>query len=113
MKQNERFLVLVLCALALFFVMFSTNIFAANEVTVTGTVYPTSLDENDNVIAAVIANGNEEYIIIANAVGKELFELEYKVVKASGIVGEDSDGNKTITVNNYEVITEEVISESQ
>jgi len=107
MKQNERFLVLVLCALALLFVMCSTNIFAADEVTVTGTVYPTALDENDNVIAAVIASMGEEYVIVNNAAGKELFKLEYEVVKTSGVIGEDSEGNKTLTVTKYEVMKEE------
>jgi len=107
MKKNERFLVLVLCALALLFVMCSTNIFAADEVTFTGTVYPTALDENDNVIAAVIDTSmGESYVIVANAVGKKLFELEYAVVKASGVIDEDSEGNKTLSVTSYEVISE-------
>ena len=107
MKQNKRFLVLALSALALFIVICSTNVFAADEVTVTGTVYPTALDENDNVIAAVIASMGEDYVIVANAVGKKLFELEYEVVKTSGVIGEDSEGNKTFTVTKYEVIKEE------
>jgi hypothetical protein len=107
MKQNKRFLVLALCTLALLFVMCSTNVFAADEVTVTGTVYPTALDENDNVIAAVIDTSmGESYVIVANAVGKKLFELEYEVVKASGVIDEDSEGNKTLSVTSYEVISE-------
>ena len=107
MKQNKRFLVLALSALALFILMCSTNVFAADEVTVTGTVYPTALDENDNVIAAVMDTSiGESYVIVANAAGKKLFELEYKAVKASGVIGEDSEGNKTLTVTSYEVISE-------
>lgn len=107
MKQNKRFLVLVLSALALFIVMCSTNVFAADEVTVTGTVYSTASDENDNVIAAVIAGSMDgEYVIVDNTVGKELFKLEFMVVKASGVVGEDSEKNKTLTVTSYEVISE-------
>jgi hypothetical protein len=107
MKQNKRFLVLALSALALFIVICSTNVFAADEVTVTGTVYPTALDENDNVIAAVIDTSmGEGYVIVANAAGKKLFELEYKAVKASGVIGQDSEGNKTLTVTSFEVIPE-------
>ena len=106
MKQSKRFLVLALSSLALFIVMCSTNVFAADEVTVTGTVYATTWDDNDNVIAVVIASMDGEYVVVNNAAGKKLFELEYKVVKASGVVGEDSEGNKTLTVTSYEVISE-------
>ena len=106
MKQNKKFLVLVLSALALFIVMCSTNVFAADEVTVTGTVYSTTWDDDGNVIAVVVASMDGEYVVANNAAGKKLFELEYKVVKASGIVGEDSEGNKTLTVSSYEVISE-------
>ena len=130
MKQNKSFLILALSALTLFIVICSTNVFAADgvtvtetenpmaldendnvisadEVTVTGTVNPMALDENDNVIAVVITNSvDEEYIIVDNIVGKELFNLEYKVVEASGVVGEDSNGNKTLTVNSYKVISD-------
>ena len=60
MKQNKKFLVLVLSALALFIVMCSTNVVAADEVTVTGTVYATVWDDNDNVIAVVIASMDGE-----------------------------------------------------
>ena len=107
MKQNKGSLISGLCALILFSIVFATNVFAADEVTVTGTVYPIALDENDNVIAAVIAGMDEEYIIVANAVGKKLFELEYEVVKASGVIGEDSEGNKTLTITKYEIMKEE------
>ena len=106
MKQSKRFLILGLCALILVSVVCATNVFAADEVTVTGTVYPTALDDNDNVIAAVIASMGEDYVIVANAVGKKLFELEYEVVKTSGVIGEDSEGNKTLTVTKYEVMAE-------
>ena len=109
MKHNKRFLVLGLCALISFSVVCATNAFAADEVTVTGTVYATAWDNNDNVIAAVIAGSGEkyvEYVIVANAAGKELFKLNYKAVKASGVIGQDSEGNKTIAVTKYEVMPE-------
>jgi hypothetical protein len=81
-------------------------VFAADEVTVTGTVYATAWDDNDNVTAAVIAGVGGEYIIVNNAAGKELFKLDFKLVKASGVIGKDSEGNKTLTVTSYEVVPE-------
>jgi hypothetical protein len=106
MKRNKRFLISGLCALILLSVVCATNVFAADEVTITGTVYATAHDDNDNVTAAVIAGSDEEYVIVANAAGKELFKLDLEVVKASGTIGEDGEGNKTITVTKYEVMPE-------
>ena len=104
MKRNKGSLISGLCALMLFSVVFATNVFAADEVTVTGTVYATAWDDNDNVIAAVIGVMGEEYVIVANAAGKELFKLDFNVVKAAGVIGKDSEGNKTLTVTSYEVM---------
>lgn len=107
MKRTERFLVLAFCSLALLSIVCLTNVLYAAEVTVTGTVYISDRDDNDNVTDAVITtNMGDDYIIVPNAAGKELFELNIKVVRASGVVGEDSDGNKTLTVTNYEVMPE-------
>jgi hypothetical protein len=104
MRANKRFFVLGLCALMVLSVGYATNVFAADEVTIIGTVYAEAWDENDNVIAAVIVSMGEEYVIVKNATGRELFKLNYKDVKASGVIGEDSEGNKTLTVTNYEVM---------
>ena len=106
MKQNKKFFVLGLCALMLLSAVSAANVFAADEVTVTGTVYATAWDDNDNVTAAEIADLDEVYVIVANAAGKELFKLNYRDVKAIGVIGQDSEGNKTLTVSSYEVIQE-------
>ena len=103
MKQNKRFLISGLSALILFFVLFATSVFATDEVTVTGTVYVTAYDDNDNVKTAVIVSIENEHIIVGNDVGKELYKLDLKVVKATGLVGEDSEGNNTLTVTSYEI----------
>ena len=95
-----------LCALVLLCLVCATNVFAADEVTVTGTVYATAWDDNGNVIAAVLACSGEEFIIVANAPGKELFNLNYRDVTASGVIGQDSEGNRTLTVSSYEVLPE-------
>lgn len=104
MKRNKGFLISGLCALILLSVVFAINVFAADEVTITGTVYAAAWDDNDNVTAVVIGDMGKEYVIVANAAGKELFQLDFKVVRATGIIGEDSEGNTTLTVTSYEVM---------
>ena len=107
MKRTDRCLILGLCVFVLFFGVYATNVFAADEVTITGTVYASTWDENENVTAAnIMAWGGEEYVIVNNATGQELFKLDSKDVKAFGVVGKDSEGRKTITVTKYEIMPE-------
>mgnify|MGYP000313912138 CR=1 FL=1 len=107
MNLNKRFLVLAFCSLALLSIVCLANVFAADEVTITGTVYAVAWDDDDNVTAATITAGTgEEYVVVANAAGKELFKLDLEVVTASGTIGEDGEGNKTITVTKYEIMPE-------
>lgn len=107
MKRNKRSLISGLCALVLLCVVCAANVCAADQVTITGTVYAAAWDDKDNVTAATIVAGTgEEYTIVDNAAGKELFKLDFKVLKVSGVIGEDSEGNKTLTITNYEVMPE-------
>ena len=106
MRANKRFFVLGLCALMLLSGVSAANLFAADETAIIGTVYADDWDEDNNVIAAFIVSLGEEYVIVKNAIGKELFKLDNKVVKAFGVIGEGSEGTKTITVTKYEVMPE-------
>ena len=107
MKESTRFLALALSALVFISVACATNIVAADGTTIIGTVYGEAWDENDDVTAATIVTATgKEYVIVDNAVGKELFRLDNKVVKASGVIGEPIKGDKTFTVTNYEVMPE-------
>ena len=106
MKRNKRFFVVGFCTLILIFALSAANLCAADEVTLTGTVYATAWNDDDNVTAAIIASSGEEYVIVANAAGKELFKLNYMDVMAKGVIGQDSEGNKTLTVNSFEVMPE-------
>ena len=107
MKGSKRFLVFGLFALVLVSVACPTNVVAADETTIIGTVYGEAWDENDDVTAATIVTAEgAEYVIVDSAVGKELFKLDNKVVKASGVIGEPIKGDKTFTVTNYEVMPE-------
>lgn len=102
MKRNCRFLALGLCVM----LALAANVFATDEVTITGTVYAAAWDDNDNVIEAVITGEGGEYIIVNNAVGQQLFNIAGTDVEVSGVIGEDAEGNQTITVVNYKVIAE-------
>ena len=107
MKGSRRLFVLGLCTLVLVSVACTINVFAADETMIIGTVYAEAWDENDNVIAATIMTATgEDYVIVDNAVGKDLLKLDNQVVKASGVVGEKTEGNKVFTVNSYEIMPE-------
>lgn len=107
MKGNKKSWIFGVCALVLLFGVCATNVLAANEVTITGTVYAAAWDDKENVTAAtIVAWMGEEYAIVSNAIGQQLFKLDSRDVKATGVVGEDSEGNKTITVTKYEIVTE-------
>lgn len=110
MKRNQRFSIVGLCALLLLCVVCATNLFAEDvedKSTIIGTVYAVTWDDNDNATAAIImTSSGEEYAIISNSVGQKLFKLDNQVVKASGFVRKDSEGNKTFSVTQYEIMPE-------
>lgn len=105
--MKGRFLIFVF--FSLFFVTFAclTNISLADEVTITGKVLPVDWDDDDNVIAVVIVDDDgEEYLVLKNANGKKLLKLVDKYVSATGTIGEDSEGDKTIAVTYFEMSEE-------
>ena len=76
--------------------------------TVTGIVTPTDWDENGNVVVASVSTSSEEdYIIADNEMARGLLELSGAQVMVTGIVNNDSRGNKTITVKKFELLEEE------
>lgn len=94
---------------ALLVLLFAPNVFGAEHVAITGTVYPVGWDENDQVVQAVIVSGDKEYLIVKDAMGHELFDMVYRDVKVIGQQGEDSDGNPTVTVMEYEILMQEAV----
>ncbi len=107
MKRNGRLWVLAVgfCSLFLALSIVAGYLFASETVTITGTVYEDDWDQNDNPIAVVIdADDGEEYWVASEGMGKEIFKLGEKDVKATGVVVEDSEGQKTIKVTAYEII---------
>jgi len=107
MKGIRRYLVLVLCTLTFASLLCAASVLAAesDEVTMIGSVYAVDWDDRGNPIAAKMSGTGEEYQIVDNAVGKQLIKLDGMTVKATGVVAEDSKGNKSLTVTSYEVVS--------
>jgi hypothetical protein len=110
MKRSRRLLVSGVCALTAFLLVCETNLFAedvADKGTIIGTVYAVAWDDHDEATAATITTSSgEEYAIVDDAVGRKLLKLDNRVVKASGIFSKDSEGNKTFSVTQYEIMPE-------
>jgi len=84
-----------------------TDVVLADEVTIKGMVLALDWDDNDNVSAvSIISEDGEEYLVLKNANGKKLLKLVEKDVVATGSISEDSDGNKVIAINSFEVSEE-------
>ena len=106
MKQRTRYSVSVFSALILLWVVCFTNVLAAEQVTITGTVLAMDWDDEGKPIAGFIHSMGEGYQIVDDAMGRQLFKLDHRAVIVSGVVGEDSEGYKTISVISYEIIAE-------
>ena len=96
-----------ICVFLITFVMCVTAVTAnADETTITGIVVAADWDDKDKVIAVSIEADDELYYVSGNSIGKQLLELLDKGVEVTGIVGEDKDGNRTITVKAYETLND-------
>ncbi|MDY6839593.1 MAG: hypothetical protein SWH78_16640 [Thermodesulfobacteriota bacterium] len=107
MKGISRCSVLVFCALAFASFLWAASVLAteSDEVTIIGTVSAVDYDDKGSVIAAVFSGTGEDYQIVKNAFGKQLFKLDGMRVKAMGAVAEDSNGDKSLTVTSYEIMS--------
>jgi hypothetical protein len=103
MMLRQKTLLRVLCVLAIVTLLGAVPLFAATEeVEITGTVWASDWDANDNVTAVVIETDEGEAIGVSSSEkGVELLKLEEKKVMVTGSIATDKDGNKTITVTKY------------
>ena len=103
MMLRKKFAPRVLCFLAIIALVCATPLFAATEeIEITGTVWASDWDSNDNVIAVVIETDEGEAIgVSSSGKGVELLKLDEKKVMVTGSMATDKDGNKTITVTKY------------
>ena len=106
MAFKRRSWLQLVCVLAMVTLLCVPSLFAAtDEVEITGTVYAIDRDENSNVTAVVLATDDGEEIVVVNSgKGMELLQLDEKTVKATGMIANDVDGNKTITVTKYIIL---------
>ena len=79
----------------------------SKEMTVTGYVAVNERDIDDNVVGISIVTDDEEYFVDLQGVGEELIDLLDCEVEATGTVRKYKDGNKRITIIDYEVISDE------
>ena len=105
--MKRKILLTGICAFLITFVMCVTAVTAnADEATITGIVVAADWDDKDKAIAVSIETDDELYYVSDNPIGKQLLELLDKKVTVTGIVGEDKDGNRTITVKSYKIQSE-------
>ncbi len=107
MMSNRKtwMLILGVCIIFLSSVIAPPRGDAAEQINVAGTVWEDEWDDYDNVTAVVIeADDGEEYLVSNEGKGKELLTLGGRNVKVTGVVDEEVDGWKTITVKAYAVI---------
>jgi hypothetical protein len=102
MKRNNWIIILGFCMM----LPLAASAFAADEVTITGTVYPSALDENANPIEVAIMNEAGDFAVVDDAVGQQLLKLAGKDVQVNGVVKKDDQGKRTITVLNYVLMTD-------
>lgn len=93
----------VVCVLAFITLVCAVPLLAATEeVEITGTVFATEWDADDNVTAVIIETEEGEDIAVSKSgKGMELLKLEEMVVKATGLLVTDEDGRKTLTISRY------------
>lgn len=103
MMLRKKTLLRVLCVFAILTLLGAVPLFAATEeVEITGTVWASAWDANDNVTAVVIETDEGEAIAVSNSgKGVELLKLDEKKVMVTGSIATDEEGNKTIRVTKY------------
>ena len=103
MLLGKKAMLRFLSILVIVVLMGSLPLFAAtDEVEISGTIFASEWDANDNVTAVVIATEEGEEIAVApSGKGMELLKLEEKNVKATGSIVTDQEGRKTINITKY------------
>jgi len=78
----------------------------SEEITITGYVTAADWDWNDVVSAVKVETDDGDYVVAPNRLGEELFAEVDNEVEVTGILREDRDGTKRISVTSYEVLIE-------
>jgi len=105
--MKKKLLSALVFVLLIMFVISVTAFTAyAEEITIVGTVTAIQFNDNDKVVAVTIDTADGYYDVSDNSIGKELLELLDKNITATGIVSEDKDGNRIITIETYKILGE-------
>jgi len=109
MKRDKILLITVYSVIALILVICAASVItfedkAGEQVTVIGKVIIDGWDDDGNVIgASLFVSVENDYVILKEKKGSELFKLDYVDVEVTGIIAEDNYGNKTIKVIEYKI----------
>jgi hypothetical protein len=74
------------------------------EETLVGFILPSEWDNNDNVTGISISTDDDEYLVENNKLGEQLFDFLDEDVRVTGLVTEEKDGTKRITISDYEIL---------
>ena len=104
------FLCLVVITLLIFSIPLTGQV---NKITITGTVEGLEFDDNDNVleVGIVVPQETDEvfeyinYTVIKKGEGLKLLELVGEMVEATGNLTVDADGNNSIEILKFKVVT--------
>jgi hypothetical protein len=74
------------------------------EETLIGFILPSNWDNDDNVTGISISTDDDEYMVENNKLGEELFDFLDEDVRVTGLVTDEKDGTKRITISDYEIL---------
>lgn len=74
------------------------------EETLVGFILPSEWDNNDNVTGISISTDDDEYTVENNKLSEELFDFLDEDVRVTGMVSEERDGTKHITITEYDIL---------
>jgi hypothetical protein len=103
MKRSNGAITLAFCVIL---ILAAAQVFATDEVTITGTLYPSALDDHANPREVVIVNEAGDFTVVDDAVGQQLLKLAGKDVQVHGVLKKDDQGKRTITVSKFIVMTD-------
>lgn len=75
-----------------------------SQETIVGMVTASQVDEDDRIMGITISTEDDEYEVEMSSMGEELLDFLDEEVEVSGLVYEERDGTKWITVTGYEVM---------
>ena len=76
---------------------------ARQEMTITGFVDELDFDQND-LVGVQISTQDHDYLVEYNSIGRKLLYLIGEEVVATGVAGQDDDGNRRIRISDFHIL---------